>query len=209
MARDYNLNPDAARDADSGGGRIDQSGAYIGKFTKAEAITSPKGTEGIEFSFEADGGATADFLTFWTHNKDGEEIFGFKALSALMTCLKARSIKPANGMVEKWNKSSGQKEKHQATIYPDLMNKRIGLVLQREEYTKENGQTGYKMNIYSSYEADTLLTASEILDKASKPERLDKIIATLRDKTQKQQSGNNHQTPSSNFDDFKDDDIPW
>jgi hypothetical protein len=178
--RSYNLNPEQAKQADNVGLRIADSGKYIGVFTRAEAITSKNDTEGIEFAFKATSNQEADFLTLWTHNKEGKEIYGLKQLNALMTCMKVRTLAPAQGQVEKW--IDGAKAKVSATIYPELMGKKIGLLLQREEYQKNDGTIGSKFSIYACFDADTELVASEILDKVVSPVKLPKILATLKDR---------------------------
>lgn len=180
MSRSYNLNVEQAKQADNVGNRITESGKYIGVFTRAESIQSKQMTEGVEFSFAANSGQGADFLTLWTHNKDGKEIFGLKQLNAVMTCMKVKVLTPTQGVVEKWE--GGAKAKVTATIYPELMGKKIGLLLQREEYIKGDGSTGSKFNIYACFEADTELVATEILEKVTAPTKLPKILATLKDR---------------------------
>ncbi len=207
-ARSYSLNPESAKQANTSN-RITETGKYIGKFTRAESVTSKQGTEGIEFTFESDDGQTADFLTLWTVNKDGKEIFGLKMVNAIMTCLRAKSISGTEAMIEKFE--NGAKHKVSATVYPDLMGKHIGLLLQREEYEKQNGDTGNKFNIYACFDAATNMTASEILDRATTSDQLGKIAATLRDKPMQKRAGPKQSSapPSGgDFDDFKDD-IPF
>ena len=87
----YALDAELARQADQPKTRIDASGEYIGTFTKAEKVISNGGTEGIDFSFESDDGATADYLTLWTIKADTSKTFGYGLLMALMTCLKVRN----------------------------------------------------------------------------------------------------------------------
>lgn len=200
--RDYTLNTDHARQADSGGLRISETGAYVGKFNRAEAIKSKKDTDGIEFSFETDDGLKTDYLTLWTHNANGDEIFGLKTLNAIMTCVKVRNISPRRGQVEKYDLESKKNIQAVATIYPDLMNKQVGVILQKEEYAPGK----FKFNIVGAFDPITKFTASEILDKKIAPERLSKILPTIKDKllsTQvEQQADNRH---PDNFGD----DIPW
>lgn len=180
MSRSYSLNTDHAKQAE--GNRITETGQYVGKFTRAEAVTSKKQTEGVEFAFESNAGQSADFLTLWTFNADGKELFGLKMLNALMTCLKARAMTATQGFVEKWDRTSGAEQKMPATVYPELMNKPIGLLLQKEEYLKADGKVGYKFNIAGCFEAATGMVASEILDKAPAAEKLAKIALNLKDK---------------------------
>lgn len=200
--RNYTLNPDHARQADSGGLRINETGAYVGKFNRAEAIKSKQDTDGIEFSFESSDGLKADYLTLWTHNSNGDEIFGLKTLNAIMTCAKIRSISPRQGQVEKYDLDSKKSIQTTATIYPELMNKQIGVILQKEEYKPGK----FRFNIVGAFDAITKLTASEILDKKVAPERLNKILPTIKDKLLSVHAG----SPADNKqpDNF-DDDIPW
>lgn len=181
MSRSYALNAETAKKGD-GGGRITQTGQYVGKFTRAEAVKSLKGTEGVEFSFEADDGATADFLTLWTHNAQGKEIFGSGFLHAIMTCMKIKALTPKSETIQKWNTDIGAKAPVDAIVYPELVGKPIGLLLQMEQYLKQNGEVGEKMGIAGSYEPVGGFTASEILIQAKTAEKLVKKAAGLRDK---------------------------
>lgn len=212
MARSYDLNTKSAAAADNTMSRIDETGKYVGTLTRAEAVTSKQGTEGVEFSFRADDGATADFLTLWTYNRAGDELPSLKVLNAMMTVLRVKTIRPTQGQVEKWDPDSRSREKVAATIFPELTGKRIGLLLQREEYEKQNGDVGSKMNLYSVFDADSELTASEILSRRTQPEVLAKMVATLRDKPLKGRSTVTRQAttaPAGNGDAFDDDDIPF
>jgi hypothetical protein len=211
MARSYDLNTKSAAAADNTMSRIDETGKYVGTLTRAEAVTSKQGTEGVEFSFRADDGATADFLTLWTYNRAGDELPSLKVLNAMMTVLRAKTISPTPGQVERWDSDSRSRVKAAATIFPELTGKRIGLLLQREEYEKQNGDVGSKMNLYSVFDADSELTASEILSRKTQPEVLAKMVATLRDKPLKSRSTATRQAPTAQHTDdgFEDDDIPF
>ncbi|SCX92674.1 hypothetical protein SAMN05216420_101355 [Nitrosospira sp. Nl5] len=176
--RSYDLNPEAAKQAEQG--RISETGKYAGAFTRAEAVTSKKSTEGIEFTFRSADGRDADFLTLWTYNADGKELFGLKVLNALMTCMRVKQIKPVHAQIEKW--MDGGKQKTDADVFPELMNKPVGVLLQKEHYTKNDGSMGSKLNLVGCFEASTEMTASEILNKATKAERLGSIVSSLRDK---------------------------
>lgn len=203
--RSYDLNPEAAKQAEQG--RITETGKYSGTFTRAEAVISKKSTEGIEFTFRSSGGSDADFLTLWTHNADGKELFGLKVLNALMTCMRVKQIKPANAFIEKW--MDGSKQKTDATVFPDLMNRSIGVLLQKEYYTKNDGSTGSKLNLIGCYETSTEMTASEILNKATKAERLGGMVASLKDKAAPTSAASRAPAMAgSGFDDM-DDDIPF
>lgn len=212
--RTYNLDTKAAAAADNTISRIDTSGKYIGTLTRAEAVVSRQNTDGVEFSFRADDGQQADFLTLWTYNAKGDALPSLKTLNAIMTVCRAKTITPAQGQVEKWDAESHSRQKMAATIFPELTDKRVGLLLQREEYIKSDGSTGAKVNIFGVFDPDTELTASEILAKKTQPEVLARMVAALKDKPlnsgKPQQSATNGNAGgvSPSFGDM-DDDIPF
>lgn len=200
----YALNPESAKAADNSiGTRITESGKYIGKFTRAENIKSSKGTLGIEFSFVTDSGQSADFLQIWTKGADGKELFGFNQLMAIMTCMKVRSLTPSKATVEKWNSEVGRSTQQQVEVFQELMNKPIGLLLQKEHYNNTSGLPKERMLIQMAFEASTGFVASEILDKAIKPEKMDKALASLKDRYAKGYSAGpaqNHDYGHNRFD---------
>lgn len=210
----YSIDANAARAADQINSRINETGKYTGVFTRAEEIKSKKGTVGVEFSFKADGGQTADYLTAWTKNTDGKELYGFKQLMAIMACCKVRNITATPGQVEKYDRDVGAVAKMDATVFPELTGKRIGLLLQVEEYAKTDGSIGEKMAIAGAFEADTEFTASEIMDKAKTPEKLAHMVAALKDRrlsfsTSTAPANNTSPSQSGGFAPDLDDDVPF
>jgi len=208
----YTLNTEEAKSAEYTGGRIEESGKYIGKFTRAEDIVAKSGAVGVEFAFEA-GDGQRTICNLYTANKDGQPIFGRKMVMALMTCMKVRTIQATRAQVKKWDRDAGAEKIVEASVFKDLQDKPIGLLLQAEEYQRQDGKVGVKMNIAGCFEASTELTASEILDKRTKPEQLPKMLAALRDKP----LGTGTRAPTSapaggggggHFDDM-DSDIPF
>lgn len=174
----YALDTDAAKQADSGGGRISETGKYVGQFTKAKKVLSTKGTQGIEFSFEAANGQSADYLTMWTINAEGNQIFGYKQLMALMTCLKVRNIDTKTAEIEEYDRDANGMVKRQADIFPALMNKPVGVLLQMEEYEKKDGSVGEKASFAGFFDAQSEQVATEILDK-SEARILAKLVSQL------------------------------
>ena len=174
--RSYTLDTTAAQQANQNS-YIDQTGKYVGIFTIAKALTSRSGTEGIEFSFRAQDGRQANYLTLWTFNTKGEALYGFKVLNALMTVMGVKELTPKSGSI---TKQDGSKE--DVIAYPDLHNKPVGLVLQKEFYFKDNGEEGYKFNIFAPFQASTELMAKEVLEGKVQPQALASIISNLKDK---------------------------
>ena len=204
----YKLNPDQARETDQGNSRIQKTGDYVGIFTVAKHITANSGAIGIEFNFHSEDGQEASYLTLYTRNANGEPIYGEKQLYALMTCIKAREIKPEEGTINEFDFSSKSIVTKQATIYKDLMGKKIGVVLQSEEYKKNNGDIGTRMILVRFFDAETRKTASEILDKTP-PVILENYLSTLKDKKLSQVIPSHPSTSSNLTDDLMIDDIPF
>ncbi|MGA0608872.1 hypothetical protein [Caldimonas sp. KR1-144] len=211
----YALNTDQARKADQHGSVIHETGKYIGTFTRAEDVKASSGTQGIDFSFVSRDGQKARFALY-TKKSDGTVIsIGFGFVMALMTCLKLRDIKPQTVRVKKWDSTANAEIDVDASCFPDLMNKPIGVLLEAEEYEKKGGGIGTRMVLAGVFQADTELTASEILDKKVKPEQLSRLVSRLRDRPIK--TSKSSTKPASNgqgggggssFDDM-DDDIPF
>lgn len=192
MQRSYTADPAAARQANANN-YIDQTGKYIGEFTLAEAVTSKKGTEGIEFSFKNEDGQQANYLTLWTYNDKGEALYGFKVLSAIMTVMGVKALEPKQGDVK--DKDGNQRT---VTAFPALHKKPVGLVLQKVLYTKNDGKDGYKFNIFAPFHAQSELTAKEILDGNTQPKALGGMIASLKDKDERTGGGQASQPSGSN-----------
>ena len=67
-------------------------------------------------------------------------------------------------------------------VFAELIGKPIGLLLQKELTTKKDGQDSYSFNIVAPFDAESELTAGEILSRATRPEQLAKMVATLSDR---------------------------
>jgi hypothetical protein len=211
---DYNLDTNAAKAADNITSRIDAAGKYLGTITRAEPITSKGGAQGVDISFKSDTGATADYLTIWTHGKDGKQLSGFNLLMAIMTCLRVKSLRAEPAEIEKWDADQGKRVKAVAPVFRELMGKPVGVLIHMEEYEKRTGDTAWKPVISAAFDTGEF-TASEILSKAKAPETLGKLVAGLRNRPLKT-GGGKQQYASENpgagmpasFDDLGDD-IPW
>ncbi|AZY49712.1 hypothetical protein C0J09_11580 [Bordetella avium] len=173
--RKYEFDEESARQAGASS-FIDATGKYKGTFTQVKQIISRKGTEGIEFSFEASDGRTANYLQLWTFDVNGKPLYGKKTLDALMCCARLKTLTPQKGVVE------GKNGPEDAIVFPGLVGRPIGLLLQREEYQKDSGDVGYKFNIYAPFHSDTELMAAELLDGKTAPGMLPKMLEGLKDK---------------------------
>src|SRR5262245_8223661 len=156
----YALNTELARKADAIGAFINETGKYIGAFIRAEKLVSrDKGTHGIGFSFKADGGQTTRF-DIWTMKANNEPLPGMNQINALMACLSLRNLTEANRKVLKWDSDANRETLQDAVVFPELMDKRIGLLLRSEEYEKmqnghATGETAWRMNLFACFQADS------------------------------------------------------
>lgn len=174
----YKLDTQAARKADAGSSFIKEIGKYVGEFTQVEDITAKTGARGIGFSFEANDGQKADFQIY-TQSAQGEKYSGFDALMTIMTCMSLKNIEPKAGKVTHYDYDAKADVTKDAQIFPELM-KPIGILLETEDYINQSGDTKTKMVLKNVFQADTELTASEILDRKTKPEKLEGMVAALR-----------------------------
>lgn len=200
----YTLNAELAKKSE-GASYISRTGKYIGRFIKAEDTVSKKGTRGIDFTFESNNKEKANYLTIWTFDKDGKQLYGLNIINAIMMCLKVKEMNAIDFMVKE-----GQNEKL-AKCFVELQNKPIGLLLAKEGYVKNDGTPGSKMVIEGVFEAETELTASEILERKTIPTRLAEMVARLKDRPLQTQTprsfGGSNQNPTS-IEDI-DDAIPF
>lgn len=217
----YTLDQNDARRADNRSQVITEAGAYEGVITRAEKLQSEKGSVGFGISFKSESGATANYLDLYTHNAKGEKLPSKAIVDAILCCTRMRELNEGEIEIEKWDKEAKTTYKKKVNGYPQLIGKKIGFILQQE--MQKNIKTGSDVErvvIYGVYESGTNFTASEILDKATNPERLEKMIAAVEknpvvdrrtNKSKPAGSTQSFKQPSAgggNFDDF-DDDIPF
>lgn len=207
----YQLDTQAAKKADQTGTRITELGKYVGHFTQAEDITAGTGTKGVALRFESNG-QTAN-LSIYTRKSNGETIMGFQVLMAIMTCLQLRNITPKEGIAKHWDNETRKEIEVQSLLFPELCGKDIGLLLETEDYQKTDGGIGTRMVIAGIFQAKTELTATEILEKKTTPEQLEKMVSRLRHRPVKgapvqKKAGTQPHGGGGSFDDM-DDDIPF
>lgn len=211
----YQLDVTAARKADTAGATIKELGKYVGEFTQAVDIKTTKGGRGVSLGFKSNGGQKAN-LAIYTTGANGDKYQGFDTLMAILTCMKLRGIKPVDGQYLKYDFESKQEVKEAGKIFPELVGP-IGVLLETEDYEKQDGSVGTRMVIKNVFDPATEFTASEILDKKTKPEALPKMVAGLRHRPLKNKPVQQHHDnnppaghpASGGFDDFADESIPF
>lgn len=214
MFNAFNLDVESAKKADQEGGRINRTDQYVGLINRFEFIVAKTGTKGVEIFFETDSKEEAS-MTLYTEKADGTPIFGRDKVMALMTCVQLKTLTPFDTTAEKYDHEVGSKIQQPVTVAREIENKRVGFLIQMEEYLNNNGELKTKPQLISSFQADTGLMAKEILESKTTPEQLDKAYARLMkmgDKKlqgQQQQSGGYGNTQNTSNNNDLDDDLPW
>lgn len=194
---DYSYDEDSAVKADAAASRINEGGGYIGTFASAEAVTAQSGTKGIAFKFQQKGGGDASF-TLWTKKENGESAFGKSFVDSMLFHFGLKTIKAGRGLVEQWVDTDKGREKQEVegTVYPDLCNKLIGVVLEKELTSKKNGSDSFRFNLVGLYGPDTKLMMSEIKERKSTPVKLDRLLKGLKVKDSRKAAANEPGQPS-------------
>jgi hypothetical protein len=186
-----NESAQAARKAEQRTSFIDEKGKYVGKFTRAEDITASSGTRGIAFTFETNDGQKSNF-SIYTIKANGEKLGDYGTLMALMTVIGVKDIKPAQVVSAVWDKNANANVSKTLTQFPELLNKPVGILLAMEEYEKRDGSgTGWSARLNAVFQANTELTAAEILDRKTSPQKLPLLVAALRDRPLKKSGASN------------------
>lgn len=194
-----NLNADQAKKADQEGGRINRTDKYIGTIERLEfGIVPSTGTQYVEISFKTDEKEDAS-MTLYTNKADGTPIFGLDKLHALMTVAQVRTLTPTDTQAEKYDFDLGAKILQPITVAPEMAGKRVGILIQMEEYRKKDGTVGKKATYVSAFQADTNLMAKEILERKTTPEQLDKAYARLIKNGDKVLQGNTNVTVNNSY----------
>jgi hypothetical protein len=209
------LNPNSAKAADVINSAIKVSGKYIGTITRAEALKSKNGNEGVGISFKTDGGETADYLDLYIGETDGKSWGGNNTVNAILCCLKLKQAPTGKVKIERWDADAKARVEVVVDGFPDIQGKKIGFLL-KQELTTYKGKDQTKLNIFGVFNAESELTASEILAQATKPEKLAKMVQALsanpvKDSRAKGSSpqSESHENPGHGMSDQFDESIPF
>ena len=142
------FNGEKAMNAD-GAGIINEGGIYKGIITMASVFVNESGAGGMEFEFESVDGANCKFLKVYTKNRDGSENFAMGKIHSLMGLLNIGVLHTTRDI-------------NDDIIVPDIMNRKIALMLQRRDYLKNDGDIGFNMQILHFLDFQTLKTYKEL-----------------------------------------------
>jgi len=144
---------------------------------------------------------------------NGEKIeYPYSLLSALMACLDVKSIDSTPTTVDEWNAASGMWAPAEAQVFEALMNKPIGVLLQREERLWE-GRTYVSMKIVQFFDPRDRSTPAEIMSGNRSGQALEKMVGNLRETVVRADPPPTGAAPaggsSNSFSDIDDDDVPF
>ncbi|QHJ85212.1 MAG: hypothetical protein [Caudoviricetes sp.] len=204
----FTLDQMKAKEADNQGGYINTSGKYTGKIKTFEFGQFDSGSQYVEIGFESQDKQSASMCVI-TLKKDGtESSYGVNKIHALMTCLKIRESSMQKETRKKYDYNSRAEIDKVVYFAPEFEGKEVGFLIEMKGYTNSNREYKEKPSLVASFEPQGEFTAKEILDKATKPEKLAELVATMQNrkpktpKPQQQSQGYGNQPQS-------DDDLPF
>lgn len=194
----------AAQQGDNVSKAITETGAYTGIITMAEHTVSTKGTQGIELTFQNTDKQFARYLTMWTVNQQGQQIYGYQQLCGLMTILGVQGTQATESTINKYDKDQQKEVPTVAQVYQNLLNIPVGVLLEKEEYLSNSGDVKEKLNLKGFFNPETKQTVTEVATQQnSSGSNLQKMIDQLKDKklpTQAQSSTISQSSQAAQFD---------
>jgi len=172
--------------SDKNAAKITDGGAYVGQFPVERPpsyVEADSGAKAIEFEFETEDGGKTNF-TVWMIGKTGQKTFGYAQVMGLCYLMDAK-LKAVPGKVMRWvdGEKGRVREEVDGMVYPDLAGKRIGLILEKElTGDREDNPNGdkYRFNLFGAFDPKTKLTATELKERKTRPEKFDKYLKALR-----------------------------
>lgn len=172
-----NQNRESALKADRGNA-IAQTGAYAVKVLQAEIAKTPNGAQFIELYVEDTQTGSRCFTRFYMTKNDGTEAFGASIFNAMLVCANVKQCTPTRGKV--WD-ARMQVKPGETYVLPEIVNQRVGLLLRRRNrsYIGTDGMqhNTYNMDVVTTFNAQSNLTASEIIKGITTPRSLEQRLA--------------------------------
>jgi len=157
----FSYNEEIAAEAEPKGNYIDESGVYegiINSVTVRESSNENSQSWWMRFAFTAEDGKEATRLDLLMSKSNGETFYttqsgktgtlqGVSIAHSIMGLLGIKSLHPVQGK--------------EAIGFREFTGKKIAFALQKSLYTKDNGETGSKLNLIRAFEFPTLKTLTE------------------------------------------------
>lgn len=199
MITSFSYSRDLAIKAESGK-FINTTGEYIVQISQVSTWETKSGAQMVQFVFKSTDGAICQ-SNLCISKCDGTPSFGMSILMALQGIVGAPDIKAEEDDVysiyDPKNPTQGWRIKA-------LEKKHVGVLLQKELFTKMDGQDSYRMNVYRFFDPKTRRTISEI-EAGKQATRIDNDLRSLADSDKRQSTGKAVDSAAS----IKEDDVPW
>lgn len=180
MTFTFEYDDDLAKKADDAASRLTEPGAYVGQFKQAVVkVSDKKGAKGFDLSFEVPGVGVAE-LSLWTHSAEDKPYSDANYLNAIMYLLGVRTLKSETAVIEKYDFDLKERVDTEVETIPSLCGKPVGLVLQKELYSKTKGGTAERLLIAGVYQPETKLTVTELKEKKTTPVKLERLLKALK-----------------------------
>lgn len=179
----FKLDPAQAIAHDQRGGYINQAGKYTGRIETAvwHVKNSQNGrSEGIFLNFVSDTKQKARFYINTAYHDGKVNEGNRKLIHAILACLKMReSGDPIPAHIKEYNPDTRREETVIRDCFVGLHGKPLGIVVQM---VHEDGRDNPAPAIYSVFEPQSEMTASELLGRATEAKQLAKITAYIAEK---------------------------
>lgn len=161
----FTRNDDNVKKESFGGGRISETGKYIGRFTQAyELISEKTGSKALHLDFISDSGESCSIdIWHWSAKSQSSMSFSLEFIDSLMACMGLTEIPEKVGQYEKYNFDLQANETVRGTVYPALLGGKIGVVFQMQEYEKKDGSVGQNAVAVKFFNAKTGQSGKETL----------------------------------------------
>jgi len=211
----FKLDKDAAKKADQPTS-IQEGGKYTGVFLSAIAVkSSQKKTKAIQFEFQDEKTeAKANYLTIYYERADGTTIArGANQIHAIMACMGIEELTEKKSVIKVYDFEAKAEVDKKVKMFAELVNVPIGILFQKQLYTRGNGSDAARVNMLGVFDAKTGKTANEKLE-GLEAEAIDKELKRLEvrdsrkslEEIEKQNNADDsEEQPSTEFDD----DIPF
>lgn len=154
-----------------GGSYVTKSGGYDFKIVRAQFVGNPNSqAKALEFDFETRDGLKCNYVSINFQKGDGTpNDYGHKLIQAIIGCAGVNQL-----------------SEQQGGNCPELHNKFVKGVVQRIDYTKNNGQDGYKFDFKMPANMQTGKTVKETV--GNEPaSAFEKYAASIEDKDERTQ----------------------
>lgn len=176
MIKTFNYSAEAVQKAE-GGSYINRTGEYICLVGQASTYETQGGAQMVRLVLKDQVTAGVCQADLCVVSKEGKETFGMGIFNALQKIVGAEKAEAVAGKVYS---IFDPKNPEDGFRIPSVEKKLVGVVLQRENYFKQDGKPAHRMNIVCFFDPTTRKTASEI-ERGAEARRVDSL-KTLKDK---------------------------